>query len=188
MVFIQTRPSEILGPLLHLSTPHAPTPRIHFLQRFGLACTFFLPSTYPAGPTTGVFGHSQAHPGLSSHFSTDPRVSERVLHWGYTVFTLARVVELSKDEDMSAKLENVHEFLRWSYSNFTPNDSYVEWKLEISRRESRQSKQCFCFSQAEVSMVEDEVEAGEQCIQRVSWLKSPTSRRYYPIFFGWWIR
>eukprot|EP00577_Skeletonema_sp_RCC1716_P032352 CAMPEP_0113406396 /NCGR_PEP_ID=MMETSP0013_2-20120614/19487_1 /TAXON_ID=2843 ORGANISM="Skeletonema costatum, Strain 1716" /NCGR_SAMPLE_ID=MMETSP0013_2 /ASSEMBLY_ACC=CAM_ASM_000158 /LENGTH=453 /DNA_ID=CAMNT_0000292235 /DNA_START=436 /DNA_END=1797 /DNA_ORIENTATION=+ /assembly_acc=CAM_ASM_000158 len=57
----------------------APTPRIHFLQQFGLACTkaFAIhlrrPTRTQQAPQASS-GTARAPPGLSSPFSTDPRV------------------------------------------------------------------------------------------------------------------
>eukprot|EP00985_Skeletonema_marinoi_P019648 scaffold11362_cov103-Skeletonema_marinoi.AAC.2 len=69
LVFLQTRPSEILRPLLHCTHPKNPLPptvrpRLHQSVRHPPTAT----SPYPAGPT-GVLGRSRALPGLSSPFS-----------------------------------------------------------------------------------------------------------------------
>eukprot|EP00984_Skeletonema_dohrnii_P024660 scaffold13806_cov80-Skeletonema_dohrnii-CCMP3373.AAC.1 len=85
MVFIQTRPSEILRPLLHLSTLHAPTTRIHFLQpptiRPRLHQSVCHPPTQQAPRASS--GTARTPPGLSSPFSTDPCVRE---YCSYAVF------------------------------------------------------------------------------------------------------
>eukprot|EP00985_Skeletonema_marinoi_P007172 scaffold3134_cov155-Skeletonema_marinoi.AAC.5 len=74
VVFLQTRPSEILRPLLHCAA-HPKNP----LQQFGLACTkaFAIhlrrPTRTQQAPQASS-GTARAPPGLSSPFSTDPRV------------------------------------------------------------------------------------------------------------------